>query len=236
MARSASDDDPLHRLPGLHRDAPAAAHPRAASRERASSAWCRRSSWAWRGRRVEALEREHPHARGRLEPRGGRHHRAGPRHRGRRAARELRRSLKEAYHLAAVYDLAVSREVGRRINVEGTRNVLRVPAEAPRLRRACTTSPPPTSRARRAGVFRETDLDVGQGFKNHYEETKFLAEVEVGEERRCPPRSTGPASWWATRGPARPRSSTGPTSSCAAMERLPSPRRLPAPRLAAPAR
>jgi nucleoside-diphosphate-sugar epimerase len=29
------------------------------------------------------------------------------------------------------------------------------------------------------GVFRETDLDVGQSFKNHYEETKFLAEVEV---------------------------------------------------------
>jgi len=29
------------------------------------------------------------------------------------------------------------------------------------------------------GVFRESDLDVGQGFKNHYEETKFLAEVEV---------------------------------------------------------
>ena len=32
----------------------------------------------------------------------------------------------------------------------------------------------------RAGpVFRETDLDVGQSFKNHYEETKFLAEVAV---------------------------------------------------------
>ena len=29
------------------------------------------------------------------------------------------------------------------------------------------------------GVFRETDLDVGQGFKNHYEATKFEAEVAV---------------------------------------------------------
>ena len=29
------------------------------------------------------------------------------------------------------------------------------------------------------GVFRETDLDVGQSFKNHYEETKFRSEVEV---------------------------------------------------------
>ena len=31
------------------------------------------------------------------------------------------------------------------------------------------------------GTFRETDLDLGQGFKNHYEETKFLAEVEVAK-------------------------------------------------------
>ncbi len=29
----------------------------------------------------------------------------------------------EAWHLAAVYDLAVSREAGYRVNVEGTRNV-----------------------------------------------------------------------------------------------------------------
>jgi len=29
------------------------------------------------------------------------------------------------------------------------------------------------------GTYKETDLDVGQGFKNFYEETKFLAEVDV---------------------------------------------------------
>ena len=29
------------------------------------------------------------------------------------------------------------------------------------------------------GVFRETDLDVGQSFNNFCEETKFLAEAEV---------------------------------------------------------
>lgn len=29
------------------------------------------------------------------------------------------------------------------------------------------------------GTFREGDLAVGQSFKNHYEETKYLAEVEV---------------------------------------------------------
>src|SRR5262245_56267157 len=39
-------------------------------------------------------------------------------------ARDLQRSLVSAYHLAAVYDLAVARDVAHRINVEGTRHVL----------------------------------------------------------------------------------------------------------------
>jgi nucleoside-diphosphate-sugar epimerase len=64
------------------------------------------------------------------------------------------------------------------VNVEGTRNVLAFLAEAPRFERlhyvstayVCGTA---------TGVFRESDLDVGQGFKNHYEETKYLAEVDV---------------------------------------------------------
>ena len=48
-----------------------------------------------------------------------------------RRAKELRGLLKEAYHLAAVYDLTVSREVGRRINVEGTKNVLEFKFDGP---------------------------------------------------------------------------------------------------------
>ena len=93
-------------------------------------------------------------------------------------ARELRRSVAEAYHLAAVYDLAVPQDVGRRINVEGTKNVLSFLAETSvfeRLHYVSTAYVSGTS----GGTFHETDLDVGQGFKNHYEETKFQAEVEV---------------------------------------------------------
>jgi thioester reductase-like protein len=97
-------------------------------------------------------------------------------------ARELRKSLKEAYHLAAVYDLTVSREVGRRINVEGTKNVLEFLEEAPHFERLQYVSTAYVSGTAR-GVYRETDLDVGQGFKNHYEETKFQAEVEVARSR-----------------------------------------------------
>src|SRR5262245_16907282 len=93
-------------------------------------------------------------------------------------ARALRGGLTAAHHLAAVYDLAVTRELGLKVNLDGTRNVLRFLSECPRLERlhyvsTCYVSGTAT------GIFRETDLDMGQSFKNHYEETKFLAEVEV---------------------------------------------------------
>ena len=93
-------------------------------------------------------------------------------------ARELKRSLRQAWHLAAVYDLAVARDVGRRINVEGTKNVLEFVSGAAHFERLQYVSTAYVSGTAR-GTFRETDLDVGQGFKNHYEETKFQAEVEV---------------------------------------------------------
>lgn len=88
----------------------------------------------------------------------------------------------EIWHLAAVYDLSVPRDVGMRVNVEGTRNVLRFAASCPSLRRHHYVSTCYVS-GRHCGPFREDDLDVGQRFNNFYEETKFLAEVEVAEAR-----------------------------------------------------
>jgi len=93
-------------------------------------------------------------------------------------ARRVQDQLTGAWHLAAVYDLAVSREVGQRVNVDGTRHVLELLAGARRLERFHYVSTAYVSGAA-TGVFRETDLDVGQSFKNHYEETKFQAEVAV---------------------------------------------------------
>jgi thioester reductase-like protein len=123
------------------------------------------------------LETAHAHARGRIDLVAGDITQPGLGIAAARA-RELRGSLWQAYHLAAAYDLAVSREVGQRVNVEGTRRVLEFVAEAAgfdRLQYVSTAYVSGTAR----GVFRETDLDVGQGFKNHYEETKFRAELEV---------------------------------------------------------
>jgi thioester reductase-like protein len=91
-------------------------------------------------------------------------------------------SVGEIWHLAAVYDLSVPRHVGMRVNVEGTRNVLRFASDCPDLRHHHYVSTCYVS-GRHCGPFRETDLDVGQSFNNFYEETKFLAEVEVAEAR-----------------------------------------------------
>jgi thioester reductase-like protein len=123
------------------------------------------------------MEAAHPHTRGRIEVVTGDITSPGL---GleEEAARRLTRDLTSAHHLAAVYDLAVTRELGQKVNVLGTRHVVQFLAACPRLERlhyvsTCYVSGTAT------GVFEETDLDVGQSFKNHYEETKFLAEVEV---------------------------------------------------------
>jgi thioester reductase-like protein len=87
-----------------------------------------------------------------------------------------------AYHLAAVYTLDVKRELAMAVNVQGTRNVLTLLRKAPELEALHHISTCYVS-GRHPGIFREGDLDVGQRFNNHYEETKFLAEVEVRRAR-----------------------------------------------------
>lgn len=91
---------------------------------------------------------------------------------------DLQADAVEVYHLAAVYDLGVARDVGMAVNVDGTRNVLDFAEGAPDLRRFQYVSTCYVS-GRHEGVFTHRDLDVGQSFNNHYEETKFLAEIEV---------------------------------------------------------
>jgi nucleoside-diphosphate-sugar epimerase len=84
----------------------------------------------------------------------------------------------EAWHLAAVYDLAVARELAMRVNVDGTRNVLDALAHCANLERLHYFSTCYVS-GRFTGPFLEDDLETGAPFNNYYEETKNLAEVEV---------------------------------------------------------
>src|SRR3989442_4157354 len=93
--------------------------------------------------------------------------------------------VSEVFHLAAIYDLSVSRERGMKINVEGTRNVLDFAERCRSLQRFHYVSTCYVS-GRHEGVFGEEDLDVGQRFNNFYEETKFLAEVEVRSRTGLP--------------------------------------------------
>ncbi len=91
--------------------------------------------------------------------------------------------ITEIYHLAAIYNLSVPRPLGMRINVEGTRNVLDFAARSRTLRRVHYISTCYVS-GRHPGTFTEDDLDVGQRFNNYYEETKYLAEIEVQQRMR----------------------------------------------------
>ncbi|HEV7766780.1 MAG TPA: SDR family oxidoreductase [Thermoanaerobaculia bacterium] len=86
--------------------------------------------------------------------------------------------VREIYHLAAVYDINVAREVGMRVNVVGTTRVLDLAERASRLERMHYVSTCYVS-GRYPGVFKEDDLEIAQTFNNFYEETKHLAEVEV---------------------------------------------------------
>jgi thioester reductase-like protein len=90
----------------------------------------------------------------------------------------IKNEICEIFHLAAFYDLSVPRDAAMRVNVEGTKNVLDFAEGIPTLRRLQYVSTCYVS-GRYAGLFSEDDLDKGQSFNNYYEETKFLAEVEV---------------------------------------------------------
>jgi thioester reductase-like protein len=92
--------------------------------------------------------------------------------------RALARDVVEIFHLAAIYDLSVDRETAMRVNVDGTRHMLAFARRAPRLRRFQYVSTCYVA-GRYRGVFREDMLEESQRFNNFYEETKYLAEVEV---------------------------------------------------------
>ena len=92
----------------------------------------------------------------------------------------LASNVASAYHLAAIYNLAVPLETAQRVNVDGTGNVIELCARCKKLERLNYVSTAYVAGDRR-GVVYEHELVLGQGFKNHYESTKFQAEVWVRE-------------------------------------------------------
>lgn len=84
------------------------------------------------------------------------------------------------FHLAAIYNLAVPLELAQRVNVDGTGNVIEFCERCEKLERHNYVSTAYVAGGRR-GVVYEHELIQGQWFKNHYESTKFQAEVWVRE-------------------------------------------------------
>jgi len=82
------------------------------------------------------------------------------------------------FHLAAVYDLAVPEDLAMRVNARGTRNVVELARTLPNLRQFHHVSTCYVA-GKREGVILETELRHDAGYRNYYEESKYLAELEV---------------------------------------------------------
>ncbi|MEH7012948.1 SDR family oxidoreductase [Neobacillus niacini] len=92
----------------------------------------------------------------------------------------LNGKVTHVFHLAAIYDLAVPRDIAFRINVKGTDNVNRWVKGLTQLKRYVYFSTAYIV-GTREGTLYETELIRPASFKNHYEETKYEAEALVAK-------------------------------------------------------
>lgn len=90
----------------------------------------------------------------------------------------IRYETTDVFHLAAAYDLSVSKDTAFSVNLQGTRNVNDLACSIKNLRRYNYVSTCYVA-GKREGVILETELEHKAGFRNYYEETKYLAELEV---------------------------------------------------------
>ena len=90
----------------------------------------------------------------------------------------IRAETTDIFHLAAVYDLSVAKDVAYTVNLEGTKNVNEFARSVKKLRRYNYVSTCYVA-GKRKGQILETELEHDAGFRNYYEETKYLSEIEV---------------------------------------------------------
>jgi thioester reductase-like protein len=91
---------------------------------------------------------------------------------------KVRARTTRLFHLAAVYDLAVNRDLAQLVNVLGTKNVNEFARALPGLRQYHYVSTCYVA-GKREGRILETELQHDKGFRNFYEESKYQAEMEV---------------------------------------------------------
>lgn len=91
-------------------------------------------------------------------------------------------SAEDVWHLAAIYDLAIPREPAYLVNTVGTGLIAGLASRMKNLKHLFYISTAYVS-GKRTGTIYEEELSAGQSFRNHYEETKYLAEVEIRKFR-----------------------------------------------------
>jgi thioester reductase-like protein len=105
----------------------------------------------------------------------------------RRTADAIAEEATTVVHCAASVSFGLDLEQSRRVNVDGTRRMVELAERCGRrgdgLERLSYISTAYVAGAHR-GVFGEDQLDVGQRFRNSYEESKFEAETLVRERAR----------------------------------------------------
>ena len=89
---------------------------------------------------------------------------------------EIVASATSVVHCAASIQFELPIEEAREINTEGTRRMLELAAELEDVRRVIHVSTAYVA-GRHDGTFHEDDLDVGQEFRNSYEQSKYEGEL-----------------------------------------------------------
>ncbi|NDI36749.1 SDR family oxidoreductase [Chengkuizengella sediminis] len=90
----------------------------------------------------------------------------------------LQREVTHVFHLAAIYDLAVPKDIAYLVNVKGTDNVNQFVKQLENLKRYIYFSTAYVAGDRKGKIL-ESDLEKNQTFQNYYEETKYEAETLV---------------------------------------------------------
>lgn len=91
---------------------------------------------------------------------------------------DLQKAVTHVFHLAAIYDLAVPKDLAFLVNVEGTRNMNEWVKTLKNIQRYTYFSTAYVA-GKREGILYEHELIKPAEFKNFYEETKYEAEVLV---------------------------------------------------------
>jgi nucleoside-diphosphate-sugar epimerase len=91
---------------------------------------------------------------------------------------QLASDITHIFHLAEISYHGIERPEVKRVNVDGTQNLLAFARECKKLERILYYSTAFVS-GDRVGVVMEDELNEGQGFRDAIEETKFQAEVLV---------------------------------------------------------